>query len=219
MKRIPGALRPNFWLKVGAFVAALTIWTFSVTQPEIERVLEAEPRYVNVPEGLEIDPDQAHRVTVVIRGVRRKLADITADSLNAELDLSEVGAPGEYTFTVTHESLNLPPGIEFVQAVPSQLRLRLEPRVRREVPVEPSFVGIPETGYVLDSYTVTPPVLTIVGPRNRLGLLGAVTTDRIDLTGTAGTKSFQAAVFVSDPYVHFEGDAHVTVRVEMSRSP
>ncbi|MDA1313174.1 MAG: CdaR family protein [Acidobacteria bacterium] len=219
MQRIPDALRPNFWLKVGAFAAALMIWTFSVTQPEIERVLEAEPQYVNVPDGLEIDPDQAHRVTVVIRGVRRKLDEIDAGPLNAELDLSGVSGPGEQTFTVTSASLNLPRGIEFVRAIPSQLHLRLEPRVRREVPVEPSFVGAPDSGYVLDSYTVTPPVLTIVGPRNRLSLLAAVTTDRIDLSGAAGAKSFHAAVFVSDPYVRFEGDAHVTVNVEMRRSP
>ena len=219
MQWIPDALRPNFWLKVAALAAAAAIWTFSVTEPEIERVLEAEPQYINVPDGLEIDPDQAHRVTVVIRGVRRKLDEIGAGPLNAELDLSEVGGTGEQTFTVTGASLNLPRGVEFVRAVPSQLHLRLEPRVRREVPVEPSFVGAPDSGYVLDSYTVIPPVLTVVGPHNRLSLLDAVTTDRIDLSGTAGAKSFQTAVFVTDPYVRFEGDAHVTVSVQMRRSP
>jgi YbbR domain-containing protein len=219
MQRIPDALRPNFWLKVAALAAAVTIWTFSVTEPEIERVLEAEPQYINVPDGLEIDPDQAHRLTVVIRGVRRKLDEIAAGPLNADLDLSEARGPGEHTFTVTGSSLNLPRGIEFVRAVPSQLHLRLEPRVRREVPVEPRFVGAPDGGYVLDSYTVTPPVLTIVGPHNRLSLLQAVTTDRIDLSGTAGAKNFQTAAFVTDPYVRFEGDAHVTVNVEMRRSP
>jgi hypothetical protein len=216
MQRFRDVLRPNFWLKVGALAAAMTIWTFSVTRPRIERVLEAELQYVNVPEGLEIDPDQAHRLTVVIRGTGRKLDELSA--INAEVDLSNAET-GEHTFTVTGTKLHLPRGVELVRAIPSQLHLRLEQRIRRELQVRPSFMGTVDSGYVLDSYSVTPPVLTVVGPESRIGLLGAVTTDRIDLSKAVGAKSFPAAAFVSDPYVRFEGEARVIVKVEMRKSP
>ncbi len=219
MRKIRNALQPNFWLKVAALAVAVTIWTFSVTRPKIERVLEAELQYVNVPEGLEIDPDQAHRVTVVIRGAGRKLDELSSSAVNAEVDLSEVETTGEHTFTVMDSNLHLPRGVELVKAIPSQIHLRQERRVRRELQVQPNFVGAAASGYALDSYTVTPPVLTVVGPESRIGLLGAVATDRIDLSKAVGAKSFPAAAFVSDPYVRFEGEAKVIVKVEMRKSP
>ena len=103
-----------------------------------------------------------------------------------------------------------------MRAVPSQLRLQLEARVRRELPVQPIFIGVAANGYSLDSYSVDPPHLTVVGPESRVNTLGLVTTDRIDLSGVIGARTFHTAAWVSDPYVRFEDVSQVAVHVQMS---
>lgn len=217
MQAVREVLRHNLGLKLAALAGAVALWTFVATRPTLERAVEAELRYANVPHDLELNPDQVDRVTVVLSGGRSRLDELAARTLGAEVDLSHAPGPGERTFTITEESLALPQGVRFVRAIPSQLRLQLEARVRRQLEVQPSFVGVAANGYALDFYTVDPPMLTVVGPESRVNLLGQVTTDRIDLSRVAGEKTFHAAAYVSDPYVRFENGAEVTVHVRMRR--
>jgi len=215
MQGLRDALRRNLGLKLVALGGAVAIWTFVSTRPTLERAVEAELRYANVPHELELNPDQVDQVTVILSGDRGRLDELAGRALSAEVDLSHVPGPGERTFTITEESLALPQGVHLVRAIPSQLRLHLESRIRRQLPVQPTFVGVAANGYSLDSYTVDPPLLTVVGPESRVSLLGQVTTDRIDLSQVIGEKTFQAAAYMSDPYVRFEDGAQVTVNVQM----
>lgn len=208
-------LRRNLGLKLTALAGAVTLWTFVATRPTLERAVEAELRYANVPHDLELNPDQVDQVTVILSGDRGRLDELAGGALSAEVDLSDVPGPGERTFTITEESLALPQGVHLVRAIPSQLRLHLEARVRRELEVQPSFVGVAANGYALETYSVYPSSLTVVGPESRVNLLGQVTTDRIDLSRVVGERTYQAAAYMSDPYVRFEDDAEVTVHVKM----
>jgi YbbR domain-containing protein len=215
MESLRDVLRRNLGLKLVALGGAVAIWTFVVTRPTLERAVEAELRYANVPHELELNPDQVDQVTVILSGDRGRLDELAGRAQSAEVDLSHVSGPGERTFTITEESLALPQGVHLVRAIPSQLRLHLESRIRRDLPVQPTFVGVAANGYSLDSYTVDPPLLTVVGPESRVSLLGQVTTDRIDLSQVIGEKTFHAAAYMSDPYVRFEDNAQVTVNVQM----
>lgn len=215
MQGLRDVLRRNLGLKLVALAGAVAIWTFVATRPTLERAVEAELRYANVPHELELNPDQVDQVTVVLSGDRGRLDELAGRALSAEVDLSHVPGPGERTFTITEESLTLPQGVHLVRAIPSQLRLHLESRIRRHLPVQPTFVGVAANGYSLDSYTVAPPLLTVVGPESRVNLLGQVTTDRIDLSQVIGEKTFHAAAYMPDPYVRFEDGAQVTVHVQM----
>jgi len=109
--------------------------------------------------------------------------------------------------------LDVPPNVHFVKAVPSQLRLTLESQVRREVGVQPRFVGAFQPGYSMESYKVEPEKLVIVGPESRMALVDHVTTDPIDVSTEIGAKKFQATAYVPDPNLRFEGASSVSVEV------
>jgi YbbR domain-containing protein len=204
-------------LKVAALVGAIVLWVSLAAQPLTEASFEAHVQYVNVAEQLELNPDQAERVTVILRGPQRLLRELRDREVSLQADFSDVYAPGEKTLNVAEMSQGLPEGVRLVKAVPSQLRFTLEAQARREVAIQPQFVGSYEREYALDSVRVDPQRLVVVGPESRVALLGVVSTDPIDLTEVVGGRSFRVTAYLPDPYIRFDQDPTVNVDVQMRK--
>ena len=213
MKKRPGR---NSGPKILALGIAVLLWVVVRSQPKVETVLEAGIHYAHVPPGLEFNPDQAGRVTIVVRGSRGRVEELQRRGAAVQIDFAGLDRPGEQTFDVTGASLGLPDGVDLIRAVPSQLRLSLEKQGRREVLVQPIFVGAAADSRVVSSFRVEPPRLTVVGPERRVALLAQVTTDPIAVTGLAGTHTVSTTAYLPDPYLRFEGDASVTVEMNIS---
>ena len=212
-KKRPGR---NIGPKLLAVGIAVLLWGLVRSQPKVETVLEARINYVNVPPELEFNPDQADQVTIVVRGSRGRVEELRRRGAAVQIDFAGVDQASEQTFDVTGASLDLPDGLHLVRAVPSQLRLSLEKQGRREVPVQPIFVGAAADSRAVSSFHVEPPRLTVVGPERRVALLTQVTTDPIAITGLVGTHTVSTTAYLPDPYLRFDGDASVTVEVHMS---
>ena len=215
MPRSHDSLSKNLLAKAFAVLAAVSLWAFANLQSAGQESIHATVRFQNVPQGLEINPDQIESISVLLRGRRDRLRTLTGNGLVVTVDCSDVYAAGERTVNVDAQSLSLPRSIEFVKAVPSQLRFTLEERSEKLVEVAPQFVGEIPPGYVLDGYRVDPPTLTIAGPADRVALIEQVSTDPISLAGEVGSRSFRTTAFLADPYLRFSGDAVVTVEVHM----
>ncbi len=211
------SLTRNLGLKLVSLAVALVLWTYVSTQPRMEKAFAVAIHCINVPAKLELNPDQVNTVTVILAGPRDRLEELERGELAAELDFSRVDSAGDHTFNVADLRLDLPPNVRFVKAVPSQLRLLLENQVRREVGVQPRFVGAFQPGYSMESYKVDPQKLVIVGPESRMALVDQVTTDPIDLSTEIGTKRFQATAYIPDPNLRFEGPSSVSVEVNLRK--
>lgn len=215
--RFSKILRRDLGLKLFALAWGIGIWSFLASQGEVEAPFEAGVHYSGIPGDLELNPDQVDRITVMLRGPRAQLSELHRHGLSVELDFSDVYQPGETTFTVDESNLQLPARVRLIQAIPSQVRLSLERRARREVPVQPALVGGYQTGYTLGSFSVYPPSLVIVGPESRVSLVDAVTTDPIDISEVIARERFVATAYVPDPYLRFEQNPRVHVEVVMER--
>ena len=211
-KKRPGR---NLGPKLLAVGIALLLWGLVRSQPKVETVLEARINYVNVPSELEFNPDQADQVTIVVRGSRGRVEELQRRGAAVQIDFAGVDRPGEQTFDVTGASLGLPDGVDLIRAVPSRLR-PLEKQGRREVPVQPIFVGAAADSRAVSSFHVEPPRLTVVGPERRVALLTQVTTDPIAIAGLVGTHTVSTTAYLPDPYLRFDGDASVKVEVNIS---
>jgi YbbR domain-containing protein len=210
-------LLKNFRLKALALVTASGLWFFLAAGDRVESSFEAAVRYVNVPDNLELNPDQAAAVTVILQGLRPQLRELRNQGVWVEVNLGKVYGPGETTVNIDGQTLKLPGGVELIKAVPSQLRFSLEKRASREVEVQPVFVGAYEPGYSVASASVDPPTLVVTGPQQRVNLIDRVTTDPIDISEVIGNRSFRVTAYVPDPYLRFEGNPEVTVEVRMGR--
>ncbi len=204
--------RKNLGVKMLSFVVAVILWVSVSLEPRVEAAVEAGVQYLNVSPGLELNPDQADRVTLIVVGPRSRMRQLS-DELAVEVDLSELNEAGERTFDVAGSGLNLPEGVRLIRAVPSQLRLSLEARAEREVTVHANLVGSPLGGRVLTVATVTPAKLRIAGPETRVDLVEGVTTDPIDLNRFSESANFQTTAQLPDPYLRFLDGPTVTVQL------
>jgi YbbR domain-containing protein len=210
-------LTANLHLKAVSLLIALGLWFALVHEPELVTSHSVPVFFKNLPRDIEIGSDVPDRVHIELRGPAGRLSPAHLAEASVLLDLSKIQAAGERTFTVTDSSLTLPPGVEFLRAVPSQLRLRFDRVLSKEVTVH-ARVGVePPKGYEIISREVRPARLKITGPENRVRAIEEAQTDPLDLSGVFSDAEVHAHAYVADPQVRFEATPLVTVKVVVRR--
>ncbi len=208
----------NIGWKLGSLLAAILLWLGVSAAPEVVANHSAPVLYRNLASELMIAGDSPETVRIELRGTTRQLrAAVLADTA-AVFDLSAVKSAGDRTFTISETNLNLPPGVTFLRAEPSQFRLRFVRMAAKEVPVEIRFSGSPPAGYRLTGQSVSPDRLRIAGSEIRIAAVSSVQTDPIDLSGLTGSGDYGVDAFVADPQVHFESSPKVTVKLAIERT-
>ncbi len=212
-----GFFTTNLQWKVLSVAIAYALWFGLVREPELVTSQSIPIFFKELPRDLEIGSDVPDRVHVEIRGPAGKLTPASLSETAVLLDLSAVESPGERTFTITNTNLNLPPGVTFLRAVPSQLRLRFDKILSKEVQVQVR-IGTPQPpGYRVVEQTVQPSRLRITGPENRVSQIESAQTDPINLSEVISQSEFRVHAYVSDPQVRFEGTPQVTVKVKVAK--
>ena len=169
-----------------------------------------------MPDELEISSDFVENVVLEMRGPAGRLRDLRDTRPAVVLDFSAVHQPGERTFNIDANDVNLPRGIELVRVIPAQLRFRFERRISQAVPVDVRF-SAPHPGYAIASYQVNPPKLTIRGPETSIGRTRTVVTDPIDISGLLSSRSFRVNTYLAEPQVRFQSASQVIVNVVVKK--
>ncbi|HLW76066.1 MAG TPA: CdaR family protein [Bryobacteraceae bacterium] len=125
MKRLFRGLARNWRWKLGALGFSVLIWFTTVGEPEMVTTRSVSILYKDLRPDLSIGPDTPGSVRVELRGPASKLTASSLTDLAIVLDVSDVQAPGQKTFSISSADLHLPQGVTFLRAVPSQLRVRL----------------------------------------------------------------------------------------------
>ncbi len=210
-------LTSNWKWKLLSFFIAVALWIVIVRDPELATTITAPVLYRGMPESLEINSDLVSRVQLEVLGASRRLTPEYLAEAAVILDLGNVDRPGDRTYTIQASNVSLPRGVVFSRAVPAQIRLHFERRVSRQVPVRVHIAQPPPDGYRMESQTVEPEKLPIVGPQSSVEQVAFVDSDSIDLSRVVSDAEFQVNAFVPDPQVRFEGNPVVTVRVRVRK--
>lgn len=209
--------RRNAGAKALALLAALVLWASFSAEETGQESFEASVRFVRVPEGLEVNPDQTRSLTVVLEGSSTRLAGLRTRGVALVVDCSGLTDGDVRTATVSNMSLQLPTGVGLTRAVPSQLRFSLEKSETRSVTVEPSWEGVETSGLIVEEYNAYPEMLIVAGPAGRVNLLNTVTTDPIDLSSIPEDGVVETVAFLPDPYLRFIDNPAVRVEVKVRR--
>jgi|WetSurMetagenome_2_1015567.scaffolds.fasta_scaffold208907_2 YbbR domain-containing protein len=202
--------------RILCLASAVLLWLiFSGTQ-QLSTSIAAPVQYRNIPRNLEISSDMVEQVHLHLRGASSQLSRLAPSALPIIIDLAGTKSTGDRTFTLNAGNLSLPSGVTLERAIPGQIRVRLENRAWREVPVVARLQGLPP-GWRILKQEIAPAELNIVGPESRVVRIQRVETDPIDLsTASAGEAEWAVHVFSGDPQVNFASQPIVKVRVTLA---
>lgn len=210
-------LPKNIGWKLGALALSVLLWIALSAEPDLVTSRAVPILYRNLAPQFLVTGDVPDSVRIEIRGSASQLSTASLADTVALFDLGVIDAAGERTFTISNDNLNLPRGVTFLRAVPSQLRLRIARIAAKEVPVQVRTTGEVPAGYRFVSATASPMTLRITGSQRRVDAVAKVETDAIDLDGLTGPAERRVNAFISDPQIRFESTPVVTVKLTIER--
>lgn len=207
-------LTRDIGLKLFSLAIAALLWVVLSGTRESTSSVSAPVQYRNIPKNLEISSEIVEQVHLLVRGPSLGLTRLSATEIPVVLDLSRVSGPGETTFTITRDNLSLPSGVVLERAIPGQVRLRLETRIARAIPVRVRYSYLP-AGMEIAEEQLTPDHLQVIGPESRVSQIHFVETDPVDLRMLDASGQARTNAFSGDPQVVFSGSPSVLVRATL----
>ncbi len=208
----------NLGWKLLSLAIAIALWIAIAREPEVATSVSVPVEFKNPPNNLNVEGNLPDRVRIEVRGPSGRLTRDDLSSVAVVLDLSD-SEPGERTYSIRGRDLNLPSGVTFDKAAPSQITLRFEQLMIKEAAVQPVYANLPE-GFRVAKAELNPPTVRVRGSQNRVRPIQQINTDPINLSGVNGEKTFHTHVNIGDPQVRLTGGpTDITVQVTLEKMP
>ena len=162
--------------------------------------------------------DYTSTVTVSIRANTEQISSVHSNELQAYVNLNNIAKSGEYNLpvkiNVSDEILAFDP-FE-IKVKPEYIKIKVEPKDLKYVPVEPSVVGEPAHGYEIKSITVNPRELEVTGPLSIVENTGRIYTEKVDVEGLTKKQSFEVGYKTLNKLLSVadEGKIEIVVSIE-----
>ncbi|HUL75117.1 MAG TPA: CdaR family protein [Vicinamibacterales bacterium] len=210
----------NAGLKIAAVALGTLLW-FTVSGQQVERTVSRVPVvYRNVPAGLQITGDLTEAVTVHVRGSENQISRLQTDEVSAVVDLAGAEAGQRSTFPLRTDQVAVPAGAEVMWVDPAEVTLTLEPSGTKAVPVRPTVDGEPAAGFMMTGVAVDPQTVVVAGPKSRLAIATAATTEPVSIAGAKQTVTALVDISPTDAELRLREprSARVTVTIEPESS-
>lgn len=175
-------LRKNLGLKILSVGIAMVLWIVVAGEEEIVREYALPLEMTNLPTSLAISGPVVDTVVVRLRAPEAIVRTLTVDRMGARLDLRDAHS-GDNPYPLTSDNIHVPSGTEIVNIDPSIIELNLEPKRRKEIPVNPIVEGTPAPDYEVISTSVVPPTILVEGPQAEIARVESASTGLILLHG------------------------------------
>ena len=168
----------NFGLKVLALVIALGLWLAG--HRDTERAIEVPVEFRNIPQDLMVMDNRIDYVVLRLMGPRTLVSTLDSQTLKLSLDLAGAKS-GSASFPLGADDFNVPRGVAIGRITPPVIHLRLEPVVKRMLPVTVRLSGKPTAGYVIGETAANPRTVSVQGPAEEVRRLLAIETISVDV--------------------------------------
>jgi YbbR domain-containing protein len=173
----------NLGLKALALIIAVGLWLAG--HRDTERAVEVPVEFRNMPADLMVVDNRVDFVVLRLSGPRTLVSTIDSDDLKLSIDLNGAKS-GTSSYPLTSNSFNIPRGITVARITPPVVHLRLEPVLRRKIPISVRVSGKPAPGYRVSHTAAEPEMAFVEGPADDVRRLVAVETLPIDIEGSKG---------------------------------
>jgi len=168
----------NFGLKVLALTIAVGLWVAG--HRDIERAIEVPVEFRNIPSDLMLLDNRIDYVVLRFTGPRTLVSTLDPDDLKLSLDLTGAKS-GAVSYPLGAGSFHIPRGVTVARITPPVVSLRLEPVVRRTLPVSVKLTGKPSAGYRIGQVTTEPANVSVAGPAEEVRRLAVVETVPVEI--------------------------------------
>jgi diadenylate cyclase len=136
--------------------------------------------YMNRDPAMEIVKTSVNTVNLELEGSGALIKAIKPDQVQVRLDMSKAKM-GPNSFTITRESISLPPGIVLKDVKPAVLEVDLDVLMKKELPVQIDWVGRLPDNYILAEAKLDPKTVEIIGGKRILETISTIYTEKVPL--------------------------------------
>ncbi|GAB6183024.1 CdaR family protein [Thermodesulfovibrio hydrogeniphilus] len=206
-------LTENITIKIISVALAVFLWFFVTFKGQTETSLEIPLEFKNTPSEMEILKQSVKKITVSISARERIFREISRAEIRVIVDLSNVKY-GENSIPITRSSIKLPRGIEILRIEPSVVKVFMDKKERKTVPVRAVVTGNPAQGFILSSVEVNPSSITIEGAKSELDRIRVLKTEPVDIEGINENLTTQVKINPDGRIFRSEKDTiYVTVKL------
>jgi YbbR domain-containing protein len=177
-RQIGSTASSNVGLAVLSFIIALGLWIAG--HRDTERAIEVPVEFRNIPSDLMVLDNRVDYVVLRLSGPRTLVSTLDADDLKLLVDLYGSKA-GSLSFPLGPSAFNIPRGVTVARITPPIIHLRLDPVIKRELPVSIRLSGKPLAGYKIEEMAVQPESVSVRGPADEIRRMSLVETLPIDV--------------------------------------
>ena len=206
----------NWGIKLISLALSLTLWFYVTSKGKTEMTLTVPLELRSIPQNMAVVGPVASSLEVRVQGQERLLRDITTGKkVVGILDLS-MTKEGENVVRLSPDDISRPADIVITHMSLSEVKVRLEPLIRKTFRLKPVIHGTPASGYRLKTIVITPPKITVEGPSSVIKTLDSLQTMPIDIQEAAANMSIE-------PKIDYQGQSvkllekNVEVRIIIER--
>ncbi len=210
-------LLDNWGIKLISLGFSIALWFYVTATGQTEMTLTVPLELHNVPPGLTVVGNVTSTVEVRVQGQERILRDgAFGKKMVGIIDLS-MSRVGENTVRLSPDDIKRPEGIVVTHMSLSEVKVQLEPLLRRVYWLRPVLHGAPAAGYRLAGISVVPAKITVEGPAGVMKSLNRLETMPIDIDGAREGMTVE-------PKIDYQGqpvkllEKNIVVRIDIERA-
>lgn len=214
---IRNILFENWGIKLVSLGLSLTLWVYVTSKGKTEMTITVPLELRNIPHEMAVVGNVAGSLDVRIQGQERVLRDIAvADKIVGIIDLSMTRV-GENTVHISPDDIKRPSEVSVTHMSLSEIKVKLEPLVRKTFRLQPVLRGTPAAGYRLAKVVALPPRITVEGPESLMAALSRLQTLPIDVQDAKETMTVE-------PKIDYQGqpvkllEKNIVIRIIIERA-
>jgi YbbR domain-containing protein len=207
----------NWSIKLLSIALSLTLWFFVTSKGKTELTLTIPIELRNTPQNMAVIGDVTGSMEVRVQGQERVLHDVTiGKKVVCIADLSMVKV-GDNTVRISPDDIRRPSGVTVTYMSLSEIKVKLEPLMRKTLRLKPVLHGNPAVGFHVEKITVSPSRITLEAPTGVIDTFDSMQTMPIDIDGAREDLTVE-------PRIDYQGkqvkilEKNITVQITLERN-
>lgn len=208
----------NWPLKILAILIAFFLWLYFTGEEKILKDIDI-PLDILVASDKILLGEPSSNVTVRVRGTESAISRLGNRFIFSRVDLTDFPPIEKYIQISASEHIyGLPQDLELVSITPERIKVIIEERASKRIPVQANIMGQPLKPFAYYGYDITPHSILIEGGKSDVEGIERAMTEMIDINERNAFYQINTDIILENPSVRIVEPKRVTVTVKIGRN-